>query len=53
MPKRRYNQIERDGSSLSDKSRKEKRKIKKKVDPSDSKMIGLKEATILLNPRIS
>ena len=44
MPKRKYNQIERDRSSSSDKTTKEKRKIKEKVDPSDSNMISLKEA---------
>ena len=42
--KRRYSQIERDGSSSHDKTRKENRKIKEKVDPSDSNMISLKEA---------
>ena len=42
MPKRRYNQMERDRSSSHDKKR--KKKIKVKVDPSDSKMISLKEA---------
>ena len=43
MLKRRYSQIERDISSSSDKTSKEKSQIKEKVDPSDSKMINLKE----------
>ena len=43
MLKRRYKQIERDISSSSDKTSKEKSQIKEKVDPSDSKMINLKE----------
>ena len=42
MPKRRYNQIERDRSSSFDKTRKETNR--KESEPSDRKMISLKKA---------